>query len=515
MQKNIHNKHARKTFAPQYKLLPLLVGAALLAGCAVRPAPLTLEDKQAAISAARDTMYKDQEAIQGPITLEEALARTLKYNLDHRVKLMEEAVSKRQLSMANMDLLPKLTAAAGYSNRNNTLASSSKDIVTGNQSLVPSTSTENERTNADLTLSWNVLDFGVSYYAARQQADRTLVMQERRRKVVQQMQQQVRAAYWQAVGAQQVEPKLAAVLTNAERALSDMQQIERENLRSPLESLNNQRQLLDIIRQINSIQDELSQAKPRLAALMNLQPGTTFTLAEAPAELPQPRLDAALDKLEEQALLNRPELAEALYNERISAAETRKAMLRLLPGLELNAGMHYDSNRYLVNNDWRDAGLRLSWNLLNLLNAKNIRDTAKAQEELAKSQLLALNMAVLAQVNVAWQDYQGKERQYTLSNRLNSIEQNLLQHTQNAARLDARGKTEEIRAAASAAVSELRLFQSYSAMQAAYGQIQASLGEDPLPATVSGHDLGSLKQALAAAEADWVRSLHSSTTASR
>ena len=34
----------------------------------------------------------------------------------------------------------------------------------------------------DLGLSWNVLDFGVSYYQSKQNADRLLVAQERRRK---------------------------------------------------------------------------------------------------------------------------------------------------------------------------------------------------------------------------------------------------------------------------------------------------------------------------------------------
>ena len=43
-------------------------------------------------------------------------------------------------------------------------------------------------------------------------------------------------------------------------------------------------------------------------------------------------------------LRTRPELREQDYQARISAAETRKAMLRLLPGLEFSAGGHYDSN---------------------------------------------------------------------------------------------------------------------------------------------------------------------------
>lgn len=54
-------------------------------------------------------------------------------------------------------------------------------------------------------------------------------------------------------------------------------------------------------------------------------------------------------RLETEALASRPELREQDYQTRISSAETRKAMLRMLPGLEFSAGGHYDSNSFLVN----------------------------------------------------------------------------------------------------------------------------------------------------------------------
>jgi hypothetical protein len=48
-------------------------------------------------------------------------------------------------------------------------------------------------------------------------------------------------------------------------------------------------------------------------------------------------LKVDLASLEQEALTSRPELREQDYQSRISAAETRKAMLRLLPGLEFSA----------------------------------------------------------------------------------------------------------------------------------------------------------------------------------
>lgn len=491
--------------APALRRTVLAALAALAAaGCAVQPQPLTPEERQAAVKDGLSRMFSEQEPIQGPVTLEEAMARAIKYNLDHRVKLMEQAVARRQLDLSNIDLLPRLAAAAGYTSRDNELASSSRDILTGTQSLVPSTSTDRTRRTADLTLSWNVLDFGVSYYSARQQADRSLAAQERRRKVLHLLMQQTRQAYWQAAGAQQLEGRVGPVLELARAALADARKVETERLRQPLDALNYQRTLLEIVRQLESVRDELAQAKPRLASVMNLQPGQQFSVAGAPV-LEAPVIGLTTDKMEEAALLRRPELVEAQYNERIGLLETRKAMARLLPGLELSLGAHNDSNSFLVNDTWGEAGLRISWNLLNVFNADTIRGLAQAQLDTVRQQRLALNMAVLTQVHLSHLEYLARARQFDLSQQMHTIEQRILQQTRNAASANAQGRLEEIRAATSAMMSELRLYQSYGTLQGAYGQVIATLGLDPLPDSVPAHDLKTLGDSVRESEKSWTQ----------
>jgi len=467
------------TRRPTPRLLPLaaLLMAAGLTGCAVTPTPLTTQERASTAQSDRDAMFAHQEPLSGPVTLEEAMARAIRYNLDQRVKLMEQALAQRQLDIAGIGLLPKLALSAGYTSRDNVLASSSRDISTGQQSLVPSTSTEKSVGTADLGLTWNVLDFGVSYYEARQQADRTLVAEERRRKVVHLLMQQTRQAYWQAAGAQMLQDRIDPVLAQARQALADARKVEAEKLRSPLESLNYQRQLLDIVRQLEAVRDELSQAKPRLASLMNLSPGTPFDVV-VPGAMPVPGITLPMAAMEETALVRRPELVEAQYNERIGALETRKALARLLPGLEISLGGHYDSNSYLVNQQWADAGLRVSWNLLNVFQADTLRGAAQAQVDLARQQRLALDMAVLTQVHVAELGYKSQRRQFDLVRQMNDVDQRILTYVHAATASDAQGQLEEIRAAAAAMMSELRLYQSYGALQGAYGQEIATLGKD-------------------------------------
>ncbi len=488
-----------------FRHLPTQVSAlvliAVLSGCAVGPQPITSDERSAQILDDKNAMFGGQEVINAPITMEDAIARALKYNLDNRLKLMEEALSAKQLDMANFNLLPKLTANAGYSSRDNEAGSSSMDLISGNRLPTSSTSQDKNHTATDLTFSWNILDFGVSYFQAKQQADQGLVLQERRRKVVQTMTQQVRQAYWQAVGAQLLEDKISNVMNGAEQALANSRTIETERLRSPLDSLNYQRQMLDILRQLESIRDELTQAKPRLASLMNLPPNADYKVV-IPTQLDVPTVTAELSKMEELALLNRPELMEAAYNERISVEETHKAMARLFPGIEFSTSTNRDTNSFLVNNQWNATGVRVSWNLLSLLNIGNTRGMAKAQLEVSRNQRLALNMAVLTQVHVAYRDYLGRKHQYERNYDMFNVDERILTHTHNATNSSADSRLQEIRAGASALMSELRQYQSYGALQSAYGQILATLGVDLLPKTLPSNALTFLSQSVKQAEQD-------------
>lgn len=475
--------------------LILLTAVALISGCAVTTTPLTRDEIVNRIALDRAAMYRDQEPLAGPISIEEAMARSIKYNLDHRLKLMEDALALRQVDLMTFDMLPRLVASAGYGHRNSYNASSSMNVFTEQQSLAPSTSQDKGHEYADLALTWNILDFGVSYFQAKQQSDRALIMKERRRKVIHNIMQQIRQAYWLALGAQQLEGKFDPLLREVDKALQDVNRIDQEKLRAPIETLTYRKTLLEIIRQLESFRDELAQAKPRLASLMNTPPGQPVELTPPP-KLEIPKLFTTLQAMENEALTFRPELREVDYNERISVYETRKAIARLLPGIELNLGGHYDSNSYLVNQSWFEGSARITWNLLNLLSGPRQYEIAKSQTEIAQAQRLALSMAVLTQVHVSHRDFVNRQRQYELSQQLQEVDARIHEQTMNQAASGAQSRLNEIRAATAALMAEYRRYQNYAALQNAYGQMIATLGMDPLPETVTGHDVQTLAQAI-------------------
>ena len=82
-------------FVLKSSLLVLACASTLLAGCgALTPVPYTTEELRDRVALDRMQMYADQEPINGPISFHEAAARALKYNLDYKLKLMENALTQ-------------------------------------------------------------------------------------------------------------------------------------------------------------------------------------------------------------------------------------------------------------------------------------------------------------------------------------------------------------------------------------------------------------------------------------
>lgn len=451
-----------------------------LSSCAVGPKVLDSEANRQRLEADLQATYDSQEKIERPVTLEDAMARAIRYNLDSRLTLMQEALSRGELGTARWDMLPRLAANAGYSHRSKYSASNSVNLDTGIESLSMSTSQDRDIRTADLTVVWNVLDFGVSYFQAKQNADRSLIMRERRRKAVHNLMQEVRQAYWQAAGAEKLRSLALKVLEASDKELERIRRQREERISSPIENLKQERALLDTMRQMQAILDELAVAKPRLAALMGLSPGASFELAsvnlpeKAPGESGVP-----VDQLEKLALENRPEIREAAYQEHISSLEARKAIARILPGIELRGSKEYNSNSFAAYPNWWEGGISVAWNLMNIPSAPQRISTANTGKKVARANSLALSMAVLSQVYVSRQQQGAAIRQFELAKRQKKVEELMLWHVKAGHELQVLSDREYIQAAANAVKSELSLYMAYAAMDRAQANLYVSLGLDP------------------------------------
>lgn len=474
--------------------------AVLLSGCAlVTPEPISEREVRTRVQADQFKIYSSQDPVFKPITFSEAIARSLSYNLDYRLKLMESALNRDLAEVANYDMLPNLLVSAGYTSRNSLSGSRSFTInpdgsVTDSNTYSGGQDKSRELYGAEF--SWSVLDFGVGYYRAKQQANQYLIAEERRRRVVQTILQDVRSAYWRAVGAQRLSRTAEQLMVKVRSALERSREAEAQGLLPPKDALSYQRVLLDAVSLLNARRQDLDFAKRELAALMNITPGTDFTLSDEtePDLLPMP---INIAELEELALINRPELHQEDYQARITAAETRRQLLHLFPNLSLNVGKQYDSNRYLYRNNWLDTSVRLTFNLFKALSLPAMQDARDAQVKTDDTRRMALSMAILTQVRVALERYQMSLNDLDIAKDSFQVDQRALSYSRAAltTRLDA--ELELIRAETRALNSEFQRYAAYAAAQTAFARVYSSVGLEVVPDGLENASLDKIGAAVA------------------
>lgn len=476
----------------------------LLAACgAVQPTAYSSADIRDRAAQDLVTIYQEQDPITGPITYHEATARALKYNLDYKLKLMETALARGLHDVSTYEMLPKLVAGAGYVSRNNDSGGISVLIEPPRtESLAPSTSQERDRSLANLSFSWNALDFGVSYYRAQQKADGVMMAEERRRKVIQNVMQDVRNSYWRAVGAQKLLGRVDALLERVHQALARAKEIEKQGLMPQAQVLGYQRALLDAVNTLTLRRQDLELAMAELRALMSIAPGTKFTLAEED-ELTLPMPPANVEALERLALEKRPEIMEEWYRKRVTENDIKAAKVLLWPNVSFDMGWQYDSNKYSYNNDWIDTGVRLSWNLLKLTQYPSLQRAHKAQNDTDDMRRLALSMAVLTQVRVGVQRYGLALQELKFAEESMRVDERLLNYAQAAAKSQFDSELEVIRTEARALLGTYQRYASYSNAQAAWGRLYNSVGLDVLPATLQGHDVKTIAASMKDTMQQW------------
>jgi outer membrane protein TolC len=481
------------------KIILCAATAILVTGCSVKPKPLTSTELATTAEKNFERVDANQEAVTAPVDLYEAMARALKYNLDYKVEMMDEALKMRELDVSRYDMLPQLVANAGYAGRSNYSGARSLSLLTRRQSLEPSTSSEKNLFTGDLTLSWDVLDFGLSYVRAQQRADEVLISQERRRKVANRIIEDVRTSYWRAVSAERLLTKLQQLEDAVTTTLTNSERLAERRLSAPLTALTYQRELVEIQAEIRKLQRELVTAKSQLAALMNLKPGTDFTLALPDRAQKLPEVKYSGQDMMMTALKNRSELREVSYRQRINAKELDAALLSALPSFRGILGANVDSNDFLYNNDWLQWGARASWNVLNLFKLPAQKKAVKAQDNLLQQREQALTMAVITQVHVARTRFGHFTEELSTASHQMAVQDKIMYQIRAGHKAGVMSQQTLLREEMNTLVSEVKYDIAYADAQNAYANLFASMGIDDFGPDITGREnIQTLRQSLAA-----------------
>lgn len=183
--------------------------------------------------------------------------------------------------------------------------------------------------------------------------------------------------------------------------------------------------------------------------------------------------------MEELALQQNADLREQHYNGRVARDEVRRTLVRLFPNISLNYGYKYDSDRYLVHNDWQEAGVQLSYNLFNLLTADTQMKLARAGVGLADQRRVAAQMAVISQVHLARLQLINAHKQFVRADAIYLTDQKITEHTRNREQALAQSKLDRVSNEVSTILSLLRRYQALAQVQAAESRLLASIGAEP------------------------------------
>ena len=458
----------------------------LLASCANRIAlPFSLDflNKSANEDIKKISEIKEQNEIlqkELEIDLYTAIALAIENNKDLKVKLFETALADRKIKDVKFDMLPTMSANAGYTGSEKYQSSTSATVGTDDKAATKGTTFSTSRNRdvvaRDIGFAWNALDFGLSYIRAGQTGDRYLIAKEIEKKAANNIAREVIRSYWNALSAEKLIKKYDPLIEKVKVALNDSQKIEEMLLQKPMDALLYQKELLDIKRALITQRQTLINSKVELGALMGLLPDQEYNLVKT--DEPINILDMNIKSMEKHALVNRAELLENRYQERISVAETKVGLRSLLPSFNINAAYTSSSNDYLQNKTNFEFGSSVGANLLNVFRAPTIKKINEANTEIIKEQRLALSMAVLSQVHLANIDYQMSTEEYDTSEKYLNVSTKIADQVRNAQKIARFGELELIREEASTLVAELRRDIAFAKMQHSIAQVYTSVGID-------------------------------------
>jgi hypothetical protein len=343
----------------------------------------------------------------------------------------------------------------------------------------------------------------MSYLTAHQNADRVLIAAEYRRKAMHLLSQDVIGAFWRTASAQKLSGQIKQTILQSEEALADARRAEQASARSPIEVLKYQRQLLDNLKTLEGIRQDLSNARIELANLLNIPLVVDLRVIEPAEEIPLKILSTPLDQLEEIALLQNGDVREQYYNVRIASNEARKGILRLFPSVSFNYGTKYDSDSYLINNQWKEAGLQISFNIFNLLSIGSQNALGDARIALEEQRRITLQMGQLAKVHIARLQYASSIDQFNRADAIWDVDNKISNHMESRARAQTIGSQENISNKTAAVVSLLKRYDALSKLYAASGKLQATLGMEPNIGSVDDLSLNELTNLIKQWFEDW------------
>ncbi|MBK67409.1 MAG: hypothetical protein CMP22_04680 [Rickettsiales bacterium] len=469
-----------------YGLITLLwiIGMALfLASCTVKPEPVSLDQQLATIERDLEAVLKSQKPVKKPLTLYQAMARAVQNNFEQRLQAYEMNIDRANIDIESLKMLPELNIGYTTMKRTNDPLVNFRAADNNAQVLETVAYDDQSKQMANLELSWNILDFGLSYARARQHADRYLLSTERRRKILQGLIQETRVAYYRAAAADKILDQTQSLIRQAKNNLDKARHIEESGLKPPHDILDYQASLLESIKDLMERRNGLIEAKLQLAHLINMPVDETYEIQFDKVELEKniPNFDVDLSDVKLYAFLNRPELKEELYNQRIAKSYIDQEVFNTLPGIGVSVEGNYDSNSILEHTNWLTLAAGFAGNLMKIFTLEDRMEKAELQEKLVELRREALVAAVLSQIKMSHQRYLASKQDYAFFQELGRVSQRLLKQEEARLKADTISPADLLKTKVRSLSNEAAQYFAYIDLHTQYARMVSTMGIDVIP----------------------------------
>lgn len=374
----------------------------------------------------------NQPKIIAPLSIYEAVARGLKYNLSYQQDLLKVVEVARQKELRRQDLLPKSQIISNFSYRSNREAFVGQRVEDMQSPLSDEfyTSTDKQRRMSQYALVWNIMDFGFAYLdSQRQELQRqdnhlgALVTCGR-------LIEDIEGAYWRTATYERARKKSEWLEGRVKRGLYLSQQMAKQDPDRAQEQLYYQRELIDIYRWYKSIYIGTSAAPGELARLLNLpmQEALLINSDEPHRQLTALPMDP--NRLVLMAFHKRPEIRQRLLQETITKIAARQEMLKSYPNISFFLGGGEDTNSFTLNKNYLKLGADLTWNMLELAKRQERKALAQTRRQQSILQTEMMAGVVAAQVSMAIAEFSEREKEIELAWRAVDIQEEITNKTQ-------------------------------------------------------------------------------------
>lgn len=427
-----------------------------------------------------------------PLSLDEMIEIAVTRNLDLFVKAEEIQIQEDNATRLRWQLLPNLDYNFSDQRRSNSTASYSKFVnpaLNVGPPLYQISSLKHTQTWS-LALAWNALDFGVTYFKARQQENKATQEEYEYERIRNSVILRIVSSYWRAVFA-----KLAIMRAN--ELLPEMLD-QTEKLNRELEGkvyLSKAQGLAKLayfyqreiqVRGYNDRNDssdptqgyekEYESALLDLATQMQLPPGVAFDVAlpEGDFELDAPLPD--LRDLFDLALLYRPELFQRDLDIKITQDDVTIAMIEQFPSLKLFNGNNFEGNPFILHRNWYLAGVTVAWDLLSFPQRMMGHVVATETVERDRRNRLLVSQGVLSQVALAVIQFDQNREQFLIAQKVYKASKAVADLAEQEARVGKKSGLEALQSKIDAALARNNLQKIYAELQSNLEQINNSIG---------------------------------------